>query len=321
MTFGTEWGWGSDKAESRKVLDAYLDRGGNSIDTANFYTQGSSERFLGEFLKGRRDNVVLATKYTLNMREDDPNAGGNHRKCLVQSVEASLERLGTDYIDLMWVHAWEFRTPVDEVMRALDDLVRAGKVLYVGVSNAPAWIIAQANMLADGQGWTPFIAAQMQYSLVERSIEREIVPMALDFDIGIMPWSPLAGGILTGKYNRLGKGGKLDETLRDQTQSKELTAEQLRIAEEVQRVGEEVGRTASQVALNWLTNRPGVASPIIGARTLEQLEDNLASVDFELSDELVQRLDDVSAIDLGYPHTFLAGERVQEYISGGADIE
>jgi aryl-alcohol dehydrogenase-like predicted oxidoreductase len=322
MTFGEEWGWGSSASESRRILDRYAELGGNSIDTANFYTNGTSERCLGEFLEGRRDRFVLATKYTLSMQAGDPNAGGNHRKALLQSLEASLERLRTDYIDLLWVHAWEPRTPIDELMRALDDVVRAGKVLYIGMSNAPAWKIAQANTLADMRGWTPFVALQMQYNLVERAIEREFVPACAELNIGQMPWSPLAAGVLTGKYNRIeGQNTQLDESLRKPRQEKSVKTPALEIAAEVQRVAAELDRSAAQVSLNWLLSRPTVVSPIIGARTLAQLDDNLGALDFELSCEQRERLDQVSAISLGYPYSYLTAKSVSSYITGGADIE
>lgn len=323
MTFGEDWGWGSDEGASRAIFDAYVDRGGNSIDTANFYTQGTSETFLGKFIKGTRDRLVIATKYSLNTVPGDPNAGGNHRKNLTRSLDASLQRLGTDYVDLYWIHAWESRTPIDEVMRALDDAVRAGKVLYTGMSNSPAWTIAQANTIADCRAWTPFIALQLQYNLIERSIEREFVPMARELGVAIMPWSPLGAGVLTGKYNPI-KGRTatdLDESLRKPRQEKGLKVRSLEIATEVQKVAADVGCSAAQVALAWLLGKPGVVSPVIGARTPKQLEDNLASLDVELSDAHLKRLEEVSAIDLGYPYSYLEGKRVREFLDGGATIE
>ncbi len=323
MTFGTEWGWGSDEKESRAVFDAYIEAGGNFVDTANLYTGGMSERFLGEFIKDRRDEIVLATKYTLNMRPGDPNAGGNHRKSLVQSIEGSLRRLDTSYIDLFWVHSWDFITPVDEIMRALDDLVRAGSVLYIGVSNPPAWAAAQANTLAELRGWTSFVGMQMQYSLVERAVEREVVPMCREFGIGITPWSPLGGGLLTGKYARIDAGSKakIDESLRQDSNKGRLTEKNARIIETVAAVASEAERTPAQVALRWLLQRPGVDSVILGARTPAQLADNLGAMDFELGTEHMARLDRVSAIELGYPHDFLASDSVQKYMFGGAKIE
>ncbi len=202
MTFGTEWGWGADRETSRAIFNAYAERGGNFIDTANFYTKGTSERLVGECMADARERFVLATKFTLNMRPGDPNAGGNHRKCMIQSVEASLRRLNTDYIDLYWLHAWDGTTPVDEVMRGLDDLVRAGKILYVAVSDTPAWKIAQCNTLAELRGWSRFIALQVEYNLALRDVERDLVPMAIELGLGVLPWSPLASGLLSGKYTR-----------------------------------------------------------------------------------------------------------------------
>src|SRR5205807_369388 len=201
MTFGEEWGWGAGKDEAKKVYDAFREAGGNFIDTANLYTNGTSESYLGEFMQGHRESVVLATKYSNAAPGADPNAGGNQRKNMVQAVEASLKRLRTDYIDLYWVHIWDGITPVEEVMRGLDDVVRAGKVLYTGISDAPAWWIAQANTLAQLRGWSPFIGLQIEYSLIERTVERELIPMAKALNLGLTAWSPLSGGVLTGKYH------------------------------------------------------------------------------------------------------------------------
>src|ERR671929_1690213 len=202
MTFGEEWGWGASKEECDKIFNAYVDAGGNFIDTANNYTGGTSEKYVGEFISGDRDRFVLATKYTSNTRRGDPNAGGNHRKNIAQSLETSLKRLNTDYIDLYWVHAWDPLTPIEETMRALDDMVRAGKILYIGISDAPAWVVSQANTLANLKGWTEFTGLQIEYSLIERTPERELLPMADALNIGVTAWSPLGGGVLTGKYNK-----------------------------------------------------------------------------------------------------------------------
>jgi len=204
MTFGEDWGWGAGKEEAKKLYDAYREAGGNFLDTANLYTNGSSESFLGEFLQDQRQSMVLATKYTNAMPGTDPNAAGNHRKSMMQAVEASLKRLKTDYIDLYWVHVWDQITPVEEVMRALDDLVRQGKILYTGISDAPAWWVAQANTLAHLRGWSPFIGLQIEYSLIERTVERELIPMAMALNIGVTAWAPLSNGILTGKYHVTG---------------------------------------------------------------------------------------------------------------------
>ena len=312
MTFGEEWGWGSSKAESKRVFDAYAKGGGNFIDTANRYTEGTSERYVGEFVGKDREHFVLATKFTLWMRRDDPNFCGNHRKNMVQALEASLKRLNTDRIDLYWLHAWDFTTPVEEVMRALDDLVRAGKVLYVGISDTPAWIVSQANTLASLRGWTPFTALQIQYSLVERTPERDLLPMAKALDIAVTPWGILGSGVLSGKFNQKKKP--------DGTRAKEfgsVTPRNLAIAQEVMRVAGEIGATPSQVAIAWLRRRPGVIIPILGARTLAQLKDNMNALDHALSEELVTRLDEVSRIELGFPHEFTRDDFTRDIMFGG----
>jgi aryl-alcohol dehydrogenase-like predicted oxidoreductase len=303
----------------------YAERGGNFIDTADVYTNGTSETYLGEFLESRREQFVLATKFTANTRQGDPNAGGNHRKNMIQSVEASLKRLKTDYIDLYWLHMWEFRTPIEEVMRGLDDLVRAGKVLYVGISDTPAWIVSQANTIADFRGWTPFIALQIEYSLVERTVERELIPMAQKLNLGVIPWSPLGGGILTGKYkqsqNRNTNGHQETPSRKDFNQRfGKLTEQNLTIAQAVEELAKEIGYSPAQIALNWLLQKPGVASPILGARTVKHLEDNLGCLDFVLSPKHTEYLDKVSAIDLGFPHDFLEKDFVRNIISGGTKI-
>jgi aryl-alcohol dehydrogenase-like predicted oxidoreductase len=323
MTFGTEWGWGTPKDECRRIFDAYVEAGGNFVDTANFYTGGTSETLLGEFMAGRRDALVVATKYALVMRPGDPNSGGSHRKSLVQSLDASLARLRVSWVDLLWVHAWDFTVPVDEVMRALDDVVRAGKVLHVGVSNAPAWVVARANTLAESRGGSPFVAAQMQYSLAERAIEREILPMCASLGIGMVAWSPLAGGLLTGKYARLDAGSTdaLDASLRVETNRKRAGGHNPAIIAAAEAVAKEIGRSTAQVAIRWTLQRPGVASVILGARTLAQLNDNLAAAAFELSAEQMQRLDEASRIEAGYPHDYLRGPTVTRFLYGGAKID
>ena len=290
MTFGEDWGWGADANTSRQLLDRYSEAGGNFLDTANFYTGGSSESILGALLDGRREQFVLGTKYTLSMRSGDPNAGGNHRKNMVQSLEASLKRLKTDYIDLYWVHAWEFRTPIEEVMRSLDDLVRQGKVLYTAISDTPAWKVAEANTLARLRGWTPFSALQLYYNLVDRTSERDLIPMARELGIGVMPWSPLAGGVLTGKYSRddltAEASAAPEGSRRDVTKSLGmLTERNLEVAETVRSVATEIGATPAQVALRWTLDRPGVTSVLLGTRTMKQLDDNLGCLRVELSSE------------------------------------
>jgi len=226
MTFGNEWGWGASKDESRKIFDAYVDAGGNFIDTANIYTEGTSEKYIGDFISSDRDRFVIATKYTSNTRVGDPNSGGNHRKNMVQSLEASLKRLNTDYIDLYWVHAWDPTTPVEEMMRALDDMVKSGKILYIGISDAPAWIVSQANTLANLKGWTEFVGIQIEYSLIERTSERELIPMANALDIGITAWSPLGSGVLTGKYNKSSKEDNYSKTNKLNTNTSSSESEQ-----------------------------------------------------------------------------------------------
>ncbi len=266
MTFGDDWGWGAPKDEAQKVYNAFRESGGNFIDTANIYTNGTSETFLGEFMKGHRASLVLATKYTNATPGTDPNAAGNHRKSMMQSVEASLKRLQTDYIDLYWVHIWDQLTPVEEIMRGLDDLVRQGKVLYVGISDFPAWWIAQANTLASLRGWSPFVALQMEYSLIERTVERELIPMARALNLGVTAWSPLSRGVLTGKYHGHGssESGRMSVDSLKQFMPEEQRT--VRILAAVKAVANQVGRSMAQVALAWLRSGPVPVIPIIGAR-------------------------------------------------------
>jgi aryl-alcohol dehydrogenase-like predicted oxidoreductase len=314
MTFGQDWGWGADKEESRAVFRAFAEAGGNFLDTANLYTNGTSETLVGEFVKGDREKWVIATKYSLNTRPGDVNACGNHRKNLFQAVEASLKRLGTDYIDLLWLHLWDSLTPIEEVMRAFDDLVRMGKVLYIGISDSPAWIVSQGNTLATLRGWTPFIGLQIEYSLKERTPERELLPMAKALNIGVTAWSPLGGGVLTGKYNQ---PNPVDGRLSMTDQPFPIFDRDLKIAETVLEIAREIGKSPAQVALNWLRNRPNSVIPIIGARKLSQLQDNLTCVDFNLTGEQLQRLDNISAISLGFPHELLASQFVRDILLGG----
>ncbi len=316
MTFGEEWGWGASREESRKIFEAFAEAGGNFIDTANLYTGGTSEKFTGEFLKGRREHFVLATKYTLNMSPDDPNGGGNHRKNLVQSLEASLKRLDTEYIDLLWAHAYDALTPVEETMRALDDAVRAGKVLYVGISDAPAWIVSQANTLASLKGWSPFAALQIQYGLADRTPERDLLPMAESLNLTVTPWGVLGGGVLSGKYKSPKDRPAGARYAKDEDWAAvNVTERNVRIAEAADAVAKESGRSASQVALAWVRQRPfGEIVPILGARTLAQLKDNLGCLDLSLVPPQLDALDAVSRVDLGFPHDFLV--RARQYIYG-----
>jgi aryl-alcohol dehydrogenase-like predicted oxidoreductase len=314
MTFGEDWGWGGSYDESRKMFDAFAEAGGNFIDTANLYTNGTSEKFVGEFVQRDREKWVVATKYSLNMGNAGMNAVGNHRKNMVQAVEASLKRLNLDYIDLLWLHAWDFTTPVEEVMRSFDDLVHQGKILYIGISDAPVWIIAQANTIAQFRGWTPFIGLQIEYSLVERTPERDLLPMANAFDIGVTAWSPLGAGILTGKYNQ---PEPADGRLSNPNTSRPVTEKQLAIAQAAVDIAKEIGKTPAQVALNWLQQQPASVIPIIGSRKLSQLQDNMDCLTFQLTPEQMQRLNDVSAIELGFPHDFLKGDTVQNFAFAG----
>jgi aryl-alcohol dehydrogenase-like predicted oxidoreductase len=317
MTFGEDWGWGSTREESRKIYDAFLEAGGNFIDTANVYTNGTSERLLGEFMSGHRDRVVLATKYSNAAPGNDPNAAGNQRKSMMQSVEASLNRLKCDYIDLYWLHIWDQITPIEEVMRAFDDLVRQGKILYAGVSDMPAWVVAKGNTLAELRGWTSFVGLQIEYSLIERTPERELLPMAADLGLGVTAWSPLAGGMLTGK--QLQPDGAKDSR-QDNPSMKEFMKSDARkeaVVREVMAVAHEAGHAPAQVALAWLRQRATPVIPIIGARKLAQVKDNLACVDIRLEPALLQRLDAVSRIEMGFPHDLFATELVRSLSSGG----
>jgi aryl-alcohol dehydrogenase-like predicted oxidoreductase len=303
MGFGDDWGWGASVEECRKIFTAYAEAGGNVIDTANRYTEGSSERIVGELAGGERDRFVIATKYTLSMDGNDPNASGNHRKNLRRSVEASLRRLGTDYIDLLWVHIWDQDTPLEETMRALDDIVREGKVLYVGISDAPAWVLARANTMAELRGWTPFIGVQLSYSLLQRDIERELIPASRALGLSVAAWAPLARGVLSGKFTR-GQATDGSRIQRDQVSERGLA-----IAREVDAVADDLGVTSAQVALAWTRAHHGWVHPIIGARTADQLADSIAAFDLELPADAVRRLDSASAFDLGFPQDFIAMSR------------
>ena len=313
MTFGEDWGWGAGKDEVKRIFDAYCDAGGNFIDTANAYTNGSSESILRDLIAAERDRLVVATKYVSSTRRGDPNAAGGHRKNLVQALDASLRRLGTDRIDVFWVHIWDFLTSTEEVMRSLDDQVRAGKVLYLGVSDAPAWVVAQANTMASLRDWTPFAAIQVEYNLVERTVERELVPMAQSLGLAVTAWSPLAAGVLTGKYHEPEKAR--GESRLDKVPFDRRTDRNMKIAQVVVDVARELGRSPAQVALNWLRARPTPIIPIVGARTVDQLRDNMACVEWQLDKPAIERLDAASAIDLGFPSSMLA--MASDFVYGG----
>lgn len=314
MTFGEEWGFGASKEESRKQFEVFATEGGNFIDTANVYTRGTSESFVGEFVKGDRDRFVVATKYSIATRFDDINAWGNSRKNLVQSVDASLQRLGLDRIDLYWVHVADFITPADELMRALDDVVRAGKVIYVGVSDTPAWQVAQANTLAELRGWSRFVGLQIEYSLIERTPERDLLPMADALGLSVTPWGPIGGGVLSGKYS---VGWETPDSKRVAANRHRFSERNMRIAGEVKAVANELGRSSAQVAIAWAMGRGAHGTiPIVGARTAAQLEDSLGAVDTVLTPEMLVRLDAVSKIDLGFPHDFLARPSMERTLRG-----
>ncbi|MBO0807678.1 MAG: aldo/keto reductase [Actinobacteria bacterium] len=305
MTFGGAWGWGAPVEECRKMLDTYAEAGGNVIDTASAYTEGESERIVGQLLGADRDRFVVMTKYTITLDGSDPNASGNHRKSLVRSLEQSLTRMRTDYLDLLWVHIWDPLTPAEEMMRALDDVVRAGKVLYAGISDAPAWVVSRANTLADWHGWTPFIGLQVPYSLVRRDIERELLPMAESLGLSVAAWSPLANGVLSGKFTRSGEPGP---TRMRQT-GQDISERELRIAREVDAVADELEVSSSQVALAWTMARDRWVHPLVGARNAGQLADNLAATRLVLPEEAVRRLDEVSAIERGFPSDTIESTR------------
>jgi aryl-alcohol dehydrogenase-like predicted oxidoreductase len=320
MTFGEEFGIGAGEAECRRIFDRFVEAGGNFVDTADMYNRGTSERMLGNFIRADREFVVLASKYSLNTRADDPNAGGSHRKNLVQSLDASLSRLQTDRIDLYWVHGWDGKTRLDELMRALDDQVRAGKILHIGYSNAPTWVIAQANTLAEERGWTPFSALQLNYSLVVRSIEREYLELARAHDMAITAWSPLAGGLLTAKFNP-GADKKAQEGARlvaSQFGSNSLTEDRLEVAQGLAEIAAARGCTSAQLALAWIMRRVTEPTmiPIIGARNLKQLEDNLGATDVEPDAQTIARLDALAPVTPEYPQTLFASEFFQTMLYG-----
>lgn len=311
MTFGTDWGWGTDKDTARQIFNRYAESGGNFVDTADLYTNGVSEQWLGEFIRERqlRDRMVLATKFSYNAEADNPNAGGNGRKNMLRAVEGSLRRLGTDYIDLYLLHTWDTLTPVDEVMRTFDDLVRSGKVRHVGLSDVPAWYASRAQAIADFRGYEPISALQMEYSLVERSIENEFIPLGLAHGMGTMVWSPLASGLLSGKYKpsqsgQFGEGRLQTVGSTSNPAFAKLTGRNFAIVAELEAVAKKLGRSMAQVALNWVANRPGVASVIVGATKLAQLEDNLAALKFTIPDELASRLNRTSAVPASFPYSF-----------------
>ncbi|QLC25745.1 aldo/keto reductase [Parasphingopyxis algicola] len=327
MTFGDDWGWGADDAASRRIFDTYVEAGGNFFDTADLYTNGASEQMLGKYIKdaGIRDKAVIATKFSYNAEPGNPNAGGNGRKNIMRAVEGSLERLGTDYIDLYILHTWDRLTPAEEVMRTMDDLVRQGKVRHVGLSDVPGWYAARAQTIAEWRGYEPVSALQLEYSLVERAIEDEFVDFGTRHGAGIMVWSPLASGLLSGKYkpstdNAPEGEGRLQAVAGSTNPALDkFTTRNWAIIGELEKVAGELDRSMAQVAVNWVANRPGVASVLVGATKVEQLEDNLGALDFTLPAELQERLDTVSARDPRFPYSFFT-PAIQGMLNGGAAI-
>jgi aryl-alcohol dehydrogenase-like predicted oxidoreductase len=311
MTFGADWGWGAKPNEAQRMFDAYLDHGGNFIDSANTYTDGTAERLVGEFAAGRRDRLVIATKYTAARSAEDANSGGNHRKSMISSVEHSLRVLQTDYVDLLYLHFWDGTTPVEEILRAMDDLIHAGKVLCVGICGTPAWQVARMQAIADLRGWAPLVALQTEYSLIERTAERELIPMAGEMGLAVIPCSPLASGVLAGKYT----AADLDLALTAEpagtrrslaATSGALSERGLALAKVVSEIAAELETSAARVALAWTLLNPAVTVPIIGARTLAQLEDNLGALALELGSGQRERLASASAIDTGPRRDLLA---------------
>jgi aryl-alcohol dehydrogenase-like predicted oxidoreductase len=327
MTFGTEWGWGAEEGPSRDMFNRYLEQGGNFVDTADGYTNGKSEQLVGKFLQETksRDKVVLATKFTFNGQAGNPNANGNGRKNIYRALEGSLRRLQTDYIDLYWMHAWDTITPVEEVIASLDTLVQAGKIRYYGFSDIPAWYLARAYTLAEQQGREKIVALQLEYSLVERNIEREHIPAAQEMGLGVCPWSPLANGLLAGKYKRGDESGPADgrlEILRKSggTLFERFTERNWKIVDALLEVSKQVGRPPAEVALNWVATQPGVTSTILGTTKVAQLDSNLASLDFAIPAESRARLDQASQLDpAAHPYVFF-GTKLQARLRGDLSV-
>jgi aryl-alcohol dehydrogenase-like predicted oxidoreductase len=311
MGFGTEAGWGADKQTSFAIMDAFTKAGGNFVDTANVYKLGTSEKIIGEYVHNHdRDYFVLATKYALKDNLTNPNASGNNRKNMMRSVEESLSRLKTDFIDVLYLHIWDDTTPMDEVLRGMDDLIRQGKINYAAISDTPAWQVAKGNTLAELMGWSQFIALQVEYSLIQRTSERELIPMAKHFGMTVTPWAPLGGGVLSGKYLR-GEQGRI------KPESRRLDDSSIEITKAVVAIADELGVSASHVALQWVMSQGFSSIPIVGATKVSQLEENLKTIDVSLTKEHLQKLDEVSKIDLGFPGEFFKEEGVKMNSFGG----
>ncbi len=302
MTFGENLGWGTPVRESEQIIDRYIELGGNFIDTANFYTKSHSEKIIGDHIgrhSDKRDRLVIATKFSGNLYPGDPNGGGSSRKSIVAACEQSLRRLQTDYIDLYWLHNWDMHTPIQETMAALDDLVRSGKVRYIGNSDTPAWKVAEANVTAHFRGWSAFIALQIEYSLLERTVEQDLMPMARELGLGVTPWSPLKSGLLSGKYTRKtaktqqGRAAFMGHLLNEQT---------FTLIDELEKIAKAHETTVARVALAWVVAQSGVTSTIIGARTLAQLDDNLKALEVTLTAADLALLAQKTAPALAFPH-------------------
>ena len=307
MTFGSDWGWGADLDESRRIFDRFVEVGGNFVDTASNYTDGSSEEFVGELVKGDRERFVIATKYTLSLDPGDPNAGGNHRKSLVRALEQSLRRLQTDYVDLLYLHMRDDTTPIEEAVRALDDQVRLGKVLHVGISDSPAWVVAQANTLAELRGWSPFVVLQVPYSAAGRSPERELFPMAASFGLAVVAWGVLGAGILTGKPAEERRWP--EDAVSERAQ---------RVLDALTLVAREHGCTLAQAAIAWARQRPAPPTviPLVAATREEQIVENLAAASIALDEDELAAIDEAGRPELGFPRDFLESDDVRELIYG-----
>jgi aryl-alcohol dehydrogenase-like predicted oxidoreductase len=311
MGFGTEWKWGCDKEQSKQIFDAFANAGGNFIDTANRYTEGTSEKFVGDFIAKDRDHFVVATKYSLRDRTGDLNFVGNHRKNLMRSVKDSLWRLNTEYVDVLWVHAWDSWTPTEEIMKGLEDLISRGMVHYIGISDTPAWVVSQANTMAQLRGWNQFVGLQIEYSLIQRTVEAELLPMAKAYGMTVTPWAPLAGGALTGKYLK-GEKGRLPES------SSRLGDRATTVAKKVVEVAEQIGVTPGQLAINWTRQHKGQSViPIVGATKVSQIEDVLGCLKFEIPAAAMKQLNEVSQIELPFPQKFLREPGVLDVLYGG----
>ncbi len=326
MTFGSEWGWGADKESAQKLFDHYVEAGGNFVDTADLYTNGTSEKWLGEFVKARglRDKVVIATKFSYNAEPSNPNAGGNGRKNILRAVEGSLKRLDTDYIDLYFLHTWDTLTRPEEVMRTLDDLVKAGKIRHIGLSDVPAWYASRAQTLAEWRGYEPISALQMEYSLIERNLENEFVDLGQETGMGIMVWSPLASGLLSGKYQPSqdkieGEGRLAAMAGTDNPAFNKFTERNWKIVATLEEVANEIGQSMASVAINWVANQPSVSSVILGATKLSQLEQNTVALDFDIPRELMQKLNEASQPEVNFPYSFFT-PGMQAMLTGGAKV-